>query len=156
MTYTIRQFAEMFHTTEHTLRYYTDIELLPCQRDSGNHRIFDDESVNWMRGITYLKSCGTPVKEIKRYCDLCRMEESDENLRARYQIILKQRDQAHKKLMEAQTTADYMDHKLKHYEDILAGRIPDDTNPGNWNAVSTDGSGSVNEPDSFTPSGSQT
>ncbi|MCD8006624.1 MAG: MerR family transcriptional regulator, partial [Oscillospiraceae bacterium] len=23
----------MFHTTEHTIRYYTDINLLPCHRD---------------------------------------------------------------------------------------------------------------------------
>lgn len=132
MNYSISQFAEMFHTTEHTLRYYTDIDLLPCQRDSTNHRIFDDKSANWMRGIIYLKNCGTPVKEIKRYFDLCRLEESDENLRARYQIILKQREQAHKKLEEARITAAYMDEKLKHYEDILSGRIPDDMNPANW------------------------
>lgn len=134
MEYTIRQFAKMFHTTEHTVRYYTDIELLPCRRDDSNHRVFDDESVNWMRGITYLKSCGTPIKDIKRYCDLCRMEESEENLRARYQIILRQRDNAHKKLAEAQATAEYMDHKLKHYEDILSGLIPDDMNPGKWDS----------------------
>lgn len=129
MTYTIRQFTELFHTTEHTLRYYTDIGLLPCRRDNGNHRLFDDTSVNWMRAVTCLKNCGTPVKEIKRYFDLCRLEESEENLRARYEIIVKQRDQAYRKLEEARTTADYMDRKLKHYEDILAGRIPDDTNP---------------------------
>ena len=60
------------------------------------------------------------------------MEESEENLRARYQIILKQRNMAHKKVAEAQATAEYMDYKLKHYEDILAGRIPDDMNPGKW------------------------
>ena len=27
---------------------------------------------------------------------------------------------------------EYMDHKVKHYEDILAGLIPDDTNPEKW------------------------
>lgn len=52
MTYTIKQFAELFHTSEHTIRYYTDIELLPCRRDKGNRRVFDEESVNWMQGIT--------------------------------------------------------------------------------------------------------
>ncbi len=133
MNYTIKQFAEMFQTTEHTIRYYTDIDLLPCQRDEGNHRIFDDASVNWMQGITCLKRCGTPIKEIKRYCDLCRQEESEENLKARYQIILKQCEQAHKKKAEAKATAEFMDQKAKHYKDILAGLIPDDTNPGNWN-----------------------
>lgn len=135
MTYTIRQFAQMFHTTEHTIRYYTDINLLPCQRDSGNHRIFDESAVNWMRGITYLKRCGTPIKDIKRYFDLCRLEESEENLLERYRIILKQREQAYKKAAEAKAAAEYMDNKVKHYEEILAGHIPDDTNPGAWSKI---------------------
>ncbi len=132
MDYTIKQFAKKFNTTEHTIRYYTDIQLLPCRRDERNRRIFDEESVNWMQGITYLKKCGAPLKDIKRYCHLCRLEGSEENLRARYQIILDQRDKAHKKAAEANATAAFMDQKVKHYEDILSGRIPDDTNPSTW------------------------
>lgn len=129
MTYTVKEFAKMFQTTEHTIRYYTDIGLLPCERDSENRRIFDEAAANWMQAISCLKNCGMPIKEIKRYANLCRMEESAENLQARYQIVLAQREQAHKKAAEAKATADYMDHKVKHYEEILAGRIPDDTNP---------------------------
>lgn len=132
MTYTVKEFAEMFHTTEHTVRYYTDIGLLPCKRDGGNHRIFDETAVNWMKGITCLKNCGMPMKDIKSYFDLCRVEESEENLLARYRIIARQHDAAHKKAAEAKAAADYIDFKLKHYEEILAGRIPDNTNPANW------------------------
>lgn len=132
MHYTMKQFAQMFQTTEHTVRYYTDIDLLPCQRDSGNRRIFDDESVRWMQGITFLKRCGASIKDIQQYCRLCHLEESEENLQARYKIILRQREKAYKKAEEAKATAEYMDHKVKHYEDILAGKIPDDTNPGRW------------------------
>ena len=132
MYYTIRQFAEMFHTTEHTIRYYTDIGLLPCQRDGGNRRVFDEESVNWLQGITCLKNCGASIKDIKEYCRLCHLEENEENLTARYQIFLKQRDEAYKRLEEAKATVEYMDHKVKHYEDILAGLLPDDTNPEKW------------------------
>lgn len=135
MNYTIKQFAALFHTTEHTLRYYTDIQLLPCQRDSQNRRIFNDESVNWMRGITYLKRCGASIKDIQEYCRLCRLEESRENLIARYRIIQKQCEQAHQKAEQANAVAAYMDCKRKHYEDILAGLIPDDTNPGHWNST---------------------
>lgn len=133
MNYTIKEFAEMFHTTEHTIRYYTDINLLPCQRDNRNRRIFDEESANWMQGITYLKRCGASLEDIRQYCHLCRLEESEENLRARYQIILKQQKEAHKKAAAAKATAEYMDCKVKHYEDILAGRLPDDMNPRKWN-----------------------
>ena len=38
MTYTVKEFTQMFHVTEHTVRYYTDIGLLPCNRDGGNQQ----------------------------------------------------------------------------------------------------------------------
>ena len=132
MIYTLKQFAEMFNTTEHTIRYYTDINLLPCQRDKGNRRIFNEESVNWMQGIACLKGCGASIEDIKEYCDLCRLPESGETLYARYQIILRQREQANKRIEEANATAAYMDEKLQHYEQILSGLIPDDSNPEYW------------------------
>ena len=134
MQYTIKQMSEMFGVTEHTLRYYTDMGLLPCERDGGNRRVFNDESVNWMHGIKCLKGCGASIEDIKEYCSLCLLEESEENLRARYQIILKQRDEAYKKIEEAKAAARYMDDKVAHYEAILAGLAPDDTNPKNWTA----------------------
>lgn len=89
MNYTIKEMAERFGVTEHTLRFYTDKGLL---------------------------------------------EESEENLRARYAIILKQREEAYKRVEEAKATAKYMDGKVANYEAILAGLTPDDTNPKNWTA----------------------
>ena len=132
MTYTLKQYAEMFHVTEHTIRYYTDINILPCKRDKGNRRIFNEESVNWMQGISCLKGCGASIDDIKEYCRLCKLPESRENLEARYQIILSQREQAYKRIDEAKATASYMDDKVQHYEKILSGIIPDDSNPENW------------------------
>lgn len=132
MKYTIKQFAEMFSVSEHTVRYYTDIGILPCRRDGGNRRVFDDESANWMQGICCLKGCGASIEDIKEYCRLCLLPETENTLKARYGIILKQRDESYKRLKEAQTAADYMENKVKHYKDILSGRLPDDTNPQKW------------------------
>ena len=134
MNYTIKQMAEMFGVTEHTLRFYTDKGLLPCARDSGNRRVFDEESVNWMQGIQCLKGCGASLEDIQAYCRLCLVEGSEENLWARYAIIRKQREAAHQRVEEAKATAKYMDDKAAHYEAILAGLAPDDTNPKNWTA----------------------
>lgn len=134
MRYTIKQFAELFDVSEHTVRYYTDIGLLPCQRDGGNRRIFDKESVNWMQGIVCIKGCGASIDDIKEYCRLCHLEDSEDNLRARYHIILKQRDQIYKRMEQIKATAKYMDDKVRHYEDILAGSAPDDSNPASWTA----------------------
>lgn len=134
MYYTIRQMAEMFDATEHTLRFYTDQGLLPCERDGRNRRVFNEESVNWMQGIKCLKGCGASIEDIQEYCRLCLLEESEENLRARYVIIQKQRDEAYKRVKEAKATAKYMDDKVAHYEAILAGLASDDTNPKKWTA----------------------
>lgn len=134
MYYTIKQMAEMFGVTEHTLRFYTDKGLLPCARDSGNRRVFDEESVNWMQGIQCLKGCGASLEDIQAYCRLCLVEGSEENLWARYAIIRKQREAAHQRVEKAKATAKYMDDKAAHYEAILAGLAPDDTNPKNWTA----------------------
>ena len=132
MTYTLKQFARMFNTTEHTVRWYTDIHLLPCLRDKRNRRIFNEESVNWMQGIVCLKGCGASIEVIREYCELCRLPESQETLYARYQIMLRQREQAYRRVEEAKATAAYMDGKVRHYEQILSGLIPDDSNPGVW------------------------
>ena len=132
MYYTIKQMAEMFDVTEHTLRFYTDKGLLPCERDGGNRRVFNEESVNWMQGIKCLKGCGASIEDIQEYCRLCLLEDSAENLRARYTIILKQRDAAYDRLDEAKATVKYMDDKVAHYEAILTGIVPDDTNPKKW------------------------
>ena len=134
MYYTIKQMAEMFDVTEHTLRFYTDKGLLPCERDGGNRRVFNEESINWMQGIKCLKGCGASIEDIQEYCRLCLLEESAENLRARYAIIAKQRAEAYKRVAEAKATAKYMDEKAAHNEAILAGLAPDDTNPRNWTA----------------------
>ena len=135
MYYTIKQMAEMFDVTEHTLRFYTDERLLPCERDGGNRRVFNEESVNWMQVIKCLKGCGASIEDIRAYCRLCLSEESEENLRARYAIILKQREEAYQRLREAKATVKYMDGKVAHYEAILAGLAHDDTNPRNWTAA---------------------
>lgn len=62
-----------------------------------------------MQGIKCLKGCGASIEDIQEYCRLCLLEESEENPRARYGIILKQREEAYKRLAEAKATAKYTD-----------------------------------------------
>ena len=109
MNYTIKEMAERFGVTEHTLRYYTDQGLLPCRREGGGRRVFTEESLNWMQGIQCLKGCGASIEDIQEYCRLCLLEESEENLRSQYAIIRKQREEAYRRLEEAKATVKYMD-----------------------------------------------
>ena len=135
MKFTVKQLADKMEISEHTLRYYTDMGLLPCGRDKNNRRVFDQESVNWVEGIKCLRSCGMSIEAIKEYSDLCMEKETEERLRARETIFLQQQKVAHQRLAQAQATADYIDKKVEHYRAVLAGETANDTNPNNWDAA---------------------
>lgn len=128
MYYTMKEMSKKMELTEHTLRFYTDKGLLPCQRDGNNRRVFDDESINWLEGIKCLRKCGVSIEDIKAYSDLCLSDEPDA-LQKRYEFMKKQKEIANERLKEAQELATYMEHKVEHYEDIISGKIQDDTNP---------------------------
>lgn len=127
MTYSVKQIANLMDMSEHTIRYYTDLNLLPVKRDSGNRRVFDEESVNWLMGIKCLKGCGMSIEDIKRYGDLCL--QGDGTLAERREIMRKQLAVAEQKLKEAKEVFDYITRKVAHYDDVIAGIKADDTNP---------------------------
>ena len=126
MKYTVKQIAELMGMSEHTIRYYTDLNLLPVKRDSGNRRVFDEESINWLMGIKCLKGCGMSIEDIKRYGDLCL--QGDGTLAERREIMCSQLVLAEQKLNEAKEVFDYITKKVAHYDDVIAGKTPDDTN----------------------------
>lgn len=54
--YSVKETAEIVGLTEHTIRFYTDKGLVPnVTRDRNNNRLFDEESINWLTGVKYLK-----------------------------------------------------------------------------------------------------
>ena len=129
MNYTVKQISEKMGMSEHTIRYYTDLNLLPVKRDSANRRIFDEESINWLMGIKCLKGCGMSIEDIKKYGDLCLI--GDETLIERREIMKKQLEIAKQNLENAKEILEYVKKKVAHYDDVIAGKIADDTNPNN-------------------------
>ena len=128
--YTVKDISQMFGFTEHTIRYYCDMGLLPVKRDKNNRRIFDQESLNWFEGIKCLRGCGMSIESIKEYSDLCLNGNS--SLEQRYEIIKKQQPLVKQQYKEAKQRLNYINHKIQDYEDMLSGKIPDKSNPSNW------------------------
>lgn len=131
MNYTVKQVAKLMNMSEHTIRYYTDLNLLPVKRDKLNNRIFDEESLNWLMGIKCLKGCNMSIKNIKHYGDLCL--NGNETLLERREIMFQQLEIAKQKLKDAQEVFDYVTKKVSHYDDIISGKAVDDTNPNTKN-----------------------
>ena len=127
--YTVKETAKMLHLTDHAIRYYTDMGLVPSvKRDDNNNRLFDDESLHWLSAAKFLKQCGTSIKDIKRYVDLCL--EGDSTVEERYEIIRKQKAIALAQLEDTKRTIQYLERKEKLFLDVIHAVIPDNTNPG--------------------------
>jgi DNA-binding transcriptional MerR regulator len=123
--YTIKEAAHKSKLTEHTIRYYTDNGLVPnLKRDKHNNRLFDEESLNWLVRVKYLKNCGMSIKDIRHFVDL--YIEGDSTILLRYEIILKYREIAREQLEEALKRVEFMERKVKRYQDIINKVIPDD------------------------------
>ena len=129
--YSVKETAEIVGLTEHTIRFYTDKGLVPSvTRDRNNNRIFDEESINWLTGVKYLKECGMSIEAIKDYVDLCL--EGNSTIEQRYQIVLGQKAVAEEQLRSAQERIEYLNAKIAFYQDIMEHNKPDFMNPGTW------------------------
>jgi DNA-binding transcriptional MerR regulator len=129
--YTVKEIAKLLDMTEHTVRYYTDMGLVPTlKRDKNGNRLFDEQSKNWLIGIKNLRGSGMSIQAVKDYVNLCLQGES--TLEIRYEIILEQKKQLEKQLREMNERYQYIEQKAKLYLDIMSHRIPDNSNPGEW------------------------
>lgn len=129
--YSVKETAEIVGLTEHTIRFYTDKGLVPSvTRDRNNNRLFDEESINWLTGVKYLKECGMSIEAIKDYVDLCL--EGNSTIEQRYQIVLRQKTVAEEQLRSVQERIEYLNAKIAFYQDIMEHNKPDFMNPGTW------------------------
>lgn len=130
--YTLKEICKLTNLTEHTIRYYTDQGLVPSvQRDSNNRRVFDEQSIDWLTGVKYLRGCGMSIEDLKLYVKLCLM--GDDTIEERYDIIMKQKKVIDQKKNEILRCSKFINEKLQHYKDIKDKKIDDDTNPATWN-----------------------
>ena len=116
--YSVKQISKKLNLSEHTIRYYTDLGLVPSLiRDKNGHRLFDEQSVNWLIGIKNLRGSGMSIQAVKEYVDLCL--QGEETLEQRYRVILQQKNLIEKQMTEVQAQYQYMTNKIKWYEDQL-------------------------------------
>ena len=129
--YTIKEVSQKLDLSYHTIRYYTDIGLVPAvERDEHNNRLFSEQALNWLQGIKNLKRSGMSIKLLQKYVALCL--DGEGTTLDRYDIILKQKEIIAEKLAEIQECADFLASKQRYYEEVLAGKQVDRTNPNNW------------------------
>ena len=81
---TIGEVAERTGLTRHTLRYYErDGLMLGVDRGGSGHRRYSEHDLGWIELITKLRATGMPIREVRRYAELVRAGDGNEDRAAR-------------------------------------------------------------------------
>lgn len=126
--YTLKQACQILNLTEHTIRYYTDIGIVEVKRDKNNHRLFDEQALDWLKGTKYLRELGMSIQDIKLFHELCK-KESNQAIQERLDILIKQKEKAEEELEAAKQRLQFLNHKIEKEKRILNHLIDDNQNP---------------------------
>ena len=122
---TIAEMAERTGLTRHTLRYYErDGLMLGVGRDDSGHRRYSERDLGWIELITKLRATGMPVRDVRRYAELVRAGDGNEDERLALLRVHRERVRAQLHTMAAYLDA--IDMKISYYAEALdACQSPD-------------------------------
>lgn len=107
MSYNVQEVATMLNMNVHTIRYYTDQDLIPSlKKDKNGYRKFDEESIHWLIIIYYLRQCEMSIKQIRDYISLCL--QGNPTIKERYQIITNLREKTKQQIIEAESRLNFL------------------------------------------------
>ena len=115
---TIAEVAERTGLTRHTLRYYErDGLMLDVGRAGSGHRRYSERDLGWLELIAKLRATGMPVREVRRYAELVRAGDGNEDERLALLRVHRERVRAQLAAMAAHLDA--LDIKIGYYEGAL-------------------------------------
>ena len=114
----IAKVSEQFDISSDTLRYYERIGLLPpVNRTDSGIRDFTELDLKRVEFVKCMRRAGLPIEVLIEYYGL--VEQGDETIEARKEILKEQRAQIVSRMEEMQKTLDLLDHKIGIYANTL-------------------------------------
>ena len=115
---TIAEVSRKMDISADTLRYYERIGLIPpVKRSKSGIRDYSEKDLGWSSFAKCMRSAGMSIEALREYVAL--VQQGDDTITTRKQILIDQRDELEKKIKEMQGTLAYLNTKLEHYEDML-------------------------------------
>lgn len=120
--YIMKQTCEEVGMNYETLKFYCNEGLIPnVKRNKNNHRIFDENDIEWIKNLTCLKNCGMTINDMKIYINLCL--EGESTILERKTILDSQKHVILDKIKKLQESVNYINQKQQFYDDVLDGKI---------------------------------
>jgi DNA-binding transcriptional MerR regulator len=123
---TISEVAERTGLTRHTLRYYErDGLMLGIGRAGSGHRRYSERDLGWIELITKLRATGMPIREVRRYAELVRAGDGNEEQRLALLRAHRERVVAQLSTMTAYLGA--LEEKISYYAGAAGACEPPDS-----------------------------
>jgi DNA-binding transcriptional MerR regulator len=118
--YTISEVEARTGLTQHTLRWYERIGLMPhVDRSHTGQRRFTERDLSWLAFVGKLRLTGMPVADMVRYAELVR--EGDHTHAERQALLEATRRDVVNRIAELQDTLAVLDLKINHYGTVCGG-----------------------------------
>ena len=115
----ISEAARTTGLTAHTLRYYERAGLMldRVDRAASTHRRYSEQDIDWVVLLTRMRKTGMPIRLIRRYADLVR--EGDGNEEERLALLEEHRRGVLKQLEEVASNLEAIDYKIRIYRERI-------------------------------------
>lgn len=120
--YTISEVEARTGLTQHTLRWYERIGLMPhVDRSHSGQRRFSDKDLDWLAFVGKLRATGMSVADMVRYAELVR--EGDHTLDERRELLESTRRDVRARISELTDALAVLDYKINFYAmNAVAGK----------------------------------
>lgn len=115
---TISGAAELSGLSVDTLRYYEKegLSLHRPERSASGQRRYTEEDVRWLGTLVMLRRTGMPIRDVRRFVDLYRVEGSESE---RMAILEAHREHVLEQLSEVQTHLAAINRKIEIYQEMV-------------------------------------
>ncbi|MFD7912587.1 MerR family transcriptional regulator [Streptomyces sp. NPDC059752] len=112
--YTISEVEARTGLTQHTLRWYERIGLMPhVDRSHSGQRRFTDKDLNWLAFVGKLRATGMSVADMVRYAELVR--EGEHTVGERRELLERTRREVRSRITELTDALAVLDYKIDMY-----------------------------------------
>ncbi|MBW5484118.1 MerR family transcriptional regulator [Streptomyces bambusae] len=112
--YTISEVEARTGLSQHTLRWYERIGLMPhVDRSHSGQRRFSDKDLDWLSFVGKLRATGMSVADMVRYAELLR--EGDHTFDERRELLERTREDVKARLAELADALQVLDYKIGFY-----------------------------------------
>jgi DNA-binding transcriptional MerR regulator len=112
---TIKKASEKYGISQHTLRYYEKIGMIPrVNRNESGIRDYMSDDLEWIELVLCMRNAGLPVKVMVEYLKLHQM--GDSTIKERMQLLLDQQKILLEQKKNIDETLDRLNYKISRYE----------------------------------------